>query len=303
MADFLTLENLVDECERGLKQYGGAKSDLIKNMINMVYLTEILAVDTVYPLHWLLDFDDTLASKAPANISAITLADPGVITTDAAHGFVANDVVSIYSIVGTTQLNNRMFKVATAPSTTTLTLIDIDGVDAISSSAYTAWSSGGVINHRGLTLATTGKDVERIIRCSWHGEDDMELVTDDDLEEDTQWWDDSTTRPEKYYHRKSYTAAGVEVNHLLWFACADQAYDLRYWFIKRPAKLTDDAHVPLLPPKFHYAIVAGVMTRLGKDPVQTESTGVWPQLYMAQLEALKQFNRKWYKEHEHFLHP
>ena len=100
MADFLTFANLVDECERGLKQYGGAKADLVKSMINMVYQNEILVADSMYPMFWMVDHDDTLASKASSDISAITAADPGVITTSAVHGLVANDIISIYDIVG-----------------------------------------------------------------------------------------------------------------------------------------------------------------------------------------------------------
>ena len=299
MADFLTFANLVDECERILKQYGGAKGDLIKNAINMVYLNEILAVDNLYPLHWLVDFDDTLASKAPSVITGITGADPGVLTTSAVHGLAVNDIVSIYSILGMTELNNRTYKVATVPTTTTLTVIDLDSVDAIATDGYTTYVSGGVINHRGIPLSTSGKDVQRILRCKWHGEDDMKKIDAEKLEEGTSYWDDSTNLPRHYYHRKKYTTAGVESNYLLWFEAADAAYDLRYWFELRPGKLTDDAHVPLLPPAFHNTIVAGVVTRLAEQGVQVENQAMWPSIYQAQLEQLKQSNRKWYRENKH----
>jgi len=303
MAEFLTLANLVDECERNLKQFGGAKDALIKHTINMVYLNEMLTIDNIYPLYWLVDFDDTLASKEPSVITAITAADPGVITTSAAHGLAADDIISIYDIVGMTELNNRMFRVETVPTTTTIDVIDIDGLDAIDTSGYTTYVSGGVINHRGIPLATTGKNVQRLLRCKWHGEEDMALITDEQLEESIVYWDSSTELPSRYYHRKKYTTAGVESNDLLWFQCADDTYDLRYWFELRPSKLTDDAHVPLLPPQFHYAIVAGVLTRLAKGRTQVENPSAWGSIYTAQLEQLKQFNRKWYNENKHFLTP
>jgi len=303
MADFLTLANMVDECERALKQYGGAKDALVKHMINMVYLNEILVADNLYPFYWLIDFDDTLASKAPSIITGITGADPGVITTSAAHTLAAGDIISIYEIVGMTELNNRMFRVNTAPTATTLTLIDIDEVDAIDTSGYTAYVSDGIINHRGIPLSTTGKDVQRILRCKWHGENEMELATSEEVEENITWWDNTTELPTYYYHRKKYSTAGVESNHLLWFKCADDVYDLRYWFELRPSKLEADADVPLLPPQFHYAIVAGVLTRLAEQAVQVENQVIWPNIYMAQLEQLKQFNRKWYVENQHFLKP
>ena len=299
MADFLTFANLVDECERGLKDYGSAKIDLIKHMINMVYLDEMLVVDNLYPLYWLVDFDDTLASKDPLVITAATQADPGVFTTDAAHGRAAGDIESVYDIVGMTEMNNRMVRVSEALTATTLTFIDIDGLDAIDTSDMSKYVSGGVINHRGIPLATTGKNVQRILKCKWHGEGDMTEITEDELEKDTYWWDSDTSRPERYYHRKKFTSAGVESNHLLWFVGADDAYDLRYWFEVRPPKLVDDANVPLLPPQFHYAIVAGVLTRLAEQNVQVENRAIWPGIYTAQLEQLKQFNRKWYIGNQH----
>ena len=303
MADFLTFANLVDECERGIKFYGGSKIDLVKHMINMVYLNEMLTVDNLHPLHWLVDFDDTLASKAPSVITGITAADPGVITTSAVHGLAAGDIISIYSIAGMTELNNRMFRVNSAPSTTTIDLIDIDGLDEISTSAYTTYVSDGVINHRGIPLATTGKNVQRILKCMWHGEEPMTPITYDELEKYEDWWDESTELPSRYYLRKKYTTAGVESNHLLWFHGADAAYDLRYWFELRPTKLVDDDSVPLLPNQFHYAIVAGVLMRFAEQGVQVENQVIWPSIYSAQLEQLKQFNRKFYMENKHFLQP
>ncbi len=303
MADFLTFANLVTECERALKQYGGAKADLVKNTINMVYLNEMLVIDNLHPLYWLVDFDDTLTSKAPSVITGITQADPGVITTEDVHGLVAGDITSIYSILGMTELNNRMLRVATAPTTSTLTVIDIDEVDAIDTSGYTTYVSDGVINHRGIPLSTSGKDVQRILRCKWHGEEPMALITEAELEETTVWWDSSTELPSRYYHRKKYTTAGAESNHLLWFNSADAAYDLRYWFELRPPKLVEDAAVPLLPPQFHYTIVAGVLTRLAEQAVQVENQVIWPSVYGAQLEQLKQFNRKWHRENKHYLTP
>lgn len=294
----LTLADLVDECERALKQFGGTKGTILKHMINMVYLNEMLVSDDFHPFYWLVDFDDTLASKAPSVISAITQADPGVITTSAAHGLAVDDIISIYDIVGMTELNNRMFAVNAVPSTTTLSLIDIDGLDAIDTTSLTAYSSGGVINQRGTLLNPSGKNVQRILECKWHGEKRMSPITIKELEDTTAFWDSSTSRPSRYYHRKKYSAAGGENNHLLWFAGCDAAYDLRYWYVMQPNKLINDSDVPLLPPQFHYAIVAGVLTRMAEFSVQVENQVIWPAIYQAQIEQLKQFNRKWYAETE-----
>ena len=73
---------------------------------------------------------------------------------------------------------------------------------------------------------------------------------------------------------------------------AAQYKDLRYWLEKRPARLTADANVPLLPPIFHHAIVAGTITRLAESNVQVENQVVWPGVYQMQLRAIVAHNRR-----------
>jgi len=297
MADYLTFQNLIDEVQRAVKATGGSIASLIEHVINMVYLNEMMMADDLYPLHWMVDFDDSLASVAPATITGISIAALGVITTDAAHGLVAGDIVSIHNIVGTTQLNNRIFRVNTAPSTVTLTLIDLDAGTAVNTSAMTAWSSGGTIHHRGLTLATTGKAVQSILACKWHDEGKMDPIDIKEIEDKNSAMSDSTSRPARYYHRKAFTATGTEINQLLWLQGADAAYDLRYWFEKRATKLATAAtDVPLLPPQLQYGIVAGAVMRLSQSGVEVETPLVWPGIYTAQIAALLSFNRKFYEK-------
>ena len=298
MADYLTLANLTTEIQRAVKATKGSIAGLIEHVINMVYLNEMMVADDLYPFFWMVDFDDTLKSVAPATISGITIASPGVITTAAAHGLAVGDLVSIYNIVGTTQLNNRTYRVGTTPLTTTLTLIDLDAGTAINTSAMTAWTSGGTIHHRGLTLATTGKAVQKLLTCRWHGQGIMEPIDIKEIEDTNSAMSDSTARPSRYYHRKQFTAAGAEVNQLLWFQGADAAYDLRYWFEKRATKLVTAAtDVPLLPPQFHYGIVAGAVMRLSQSGVEVETPMIWPGIYTAHIAALRSFNRKYYEKH------
>jgi hypothetical protein len=56
--------------------------------------------------------------------------------------------------------------------------------------------------------------------------------------------------------------------------------------------------VPLLPPIFHDTIISGAIVRLAENNVQVENAVIWPGIYKAQLDALKTFNRKYYKEHD-----
>ena len=296
MTDFLTFQNLIDEVERGVKVSGGSKLELIKAVINQVYLNEILTADTLYPPFWLVTFDDTLNSVAPATITAITKANPGVLTTGT-HGLAIGDIVYIHSIVGMVELNNRFFKVDTVPSSTTLTLIDLDGTTPVDTTDFTIYESAGTIQHRGKTLTTTGKDVQKILKAKWSGQGaDMSPFTWEDVESDSTLISTTAGVPSKFIHRKTYSTAGVEENSMVWFPGADAAYDLRYWMqIRAPRLVTAASDVPLLPPQFHQTIVAGAITRLAESPILVEAgLGVWATMYKQQIQNLINFNRDYY---------
>lgn len=297
MADYLTFQNIIDEVQRAVKATGGSIESLIKHTINMVYLNELLASDDLYPLFWLTDFDDSLKAKAPATITGITKAAPGVITA-AAHGFAAGDLITIYGLSEMTQLNNRTFRVSsTGLATNTFSITDLEASGDISTSSYTAETTGGKAHHRGLTLATSGKNVQKILKCKFNDEDILEPISIDEIENVNSAMSDSTSRPTRYYHRKSFTATGTEVNQLLWFQASDDSYDLRYWFEKRPSKLeTVGTDVPLLPPQLQYGIVAGAVMRLSQSGVEVETPLVWPGVYKSHVMALISFNRKFYEK-------
>jgi len=292
MADYLTFLNIINEVQRGLKLKATAKLDLIKMIINMVYLDEVMACDSLYPFFWLRKMDDSLASKAPTTITAINQSSPGDVAT--AHSFVTDDIVSLYNVGGMTEINNRLFR-AVRTDGSALTLKDLEG-NAIDTTGYTAYTSGGTVHHRGLTLATTSIDVQKILHAKWHDKGEMTSITSEETEEKNSYLSDSTSRPKRYLHKKSFTAAGAETNQLIWFPASDDAYDLRYWAEIRVAKMANDTDVPLLPPQFHHAIVAGALVRLAESEVQVENQVVWPGVYAAQLKALKSFNREFYEQ-------
>ena len=294
MADFMTFAELYAAVEEAVSQ-SGSKRDLVKSAINMVYLNEMLEADDLFPMFWMRRLDDSLAAKAPATITGITAASPPVVTA-AAHGFTDGDLVSIYNVAGMIEVNNRTLIVDDAAANT-FSLDTEDDVDVVGA-GYTAYTSGGTAHHRGLKLATTGINVQRILKAAWHDEIRMETITPLQLEEQKKWWDDNTSRPLRWLQKKLYTAAGVETNQLWWFPCADQAYDLRLYVLTRATRLSADGDVPILPPQFHDTIVAGAITRLIESDVQVENAIVWPSIYKMQMSNLLDFNRKWYKENE-----
>lgn len=93
------------------------------------------------------------AAPVTKNITAITAANPGVITS-AAHGFTNGNVVYIDNIVGMTELNKTFWKVYGATATT-FQLQPLNGGSPLStSSGYTAYVSGGTIEAAYATGST-----------------------------------------------------------------------------------------------------------------------------------------------------
>lgn len=88
--------------------------------------------------------------ETPKTITAITNANPGVVTSNA-HGFSNGDWVFLDGIVGMTELNNKTFIVANKTANN-FQLTDLDG-NAINTTAYAAYTSGGTAA-RLFTLVT-----------------------------------------------------------------------------------------------------------------------------------------------------
>jgi hypothetical protein len=79
--------------------------------------------------------------ESTKTITGITSADPGVVTTSGAHGYLDGEEVQINAVIGMTELNGRNFKVANKTATT-FELQDMDSVD-YDTSGLTAYGSAG----------------------------------------------------------------------------------------------------------------------------------------------------------------
>lgn len=289
----MLFSEIYGEIEAAIKAPKGSKRALVKAMCNMVYF-EILSSDDLYTMFWLRCLVDSYKAKAPVDITGISKTNPGVFDV-VEHGFVADDIVTAYNVEGMTEVNIRTFKVNTVPSDDTLTLKTIEGT-ALNTTDFTTYDSGGKLLHRGITLST---NIELIIgNPEWHDEDEMIEISDTELVEDSSlYWDDSPSRPERFQHRKQYIS-NAEVNEIWFFQGSDAAYDLRFWAEKIVPELSADSDVPQMPTKFHRTIVAGVITRLKESKVQVEAGIVWPQLYKLGLDAIREFNHKYYQQND-----
>lgn len=294
MSNFLTFQNIYESVMLAIGDAQYSRAAEVKAIVNMVYLNEILQCDDLYPLFWLVESDVSKLSKVRATATAVTKANPPVVSA-AAHGFASGDIVTAYGVTGMPELDYQTL-VVVKDSANAFHLHDFSGAN-LDASAYTAAGTAGYFHHRGVSLT----NCQKLISANWHGYDKgMSFIGPDQLEEQTSWLDESMSRPTKVMHKQVYTAAGAQIDYLLWYQAADAAYHLRVWYVKQPDTLVNASDVPLLPPQFHNAIIAGAVMRLGVNAVQVEAGVVWPSVYKSTLDAIRTFNRRWWEENKSF---
>lgn len=137
----------------GMKFVGKAyKSDYPVRLIRFTFNTEQTYVLEFGHLYIRVIKDGGYVLEADKNITAITQASPGVITSNA-HGFANGDWVYIAGVGGMTQLNGDTFEVANVTANT-FTLKDIYSGLAVDTTSYGAYTSGGTAS-RYYTITTT----------------------------------------------------------------------------------------------------------------------------------------------------
>lgn len=142
-----TLENFTVLPHGGARKRSGTKFVVEqKNATDTVILVPFqYNVEQSYMLQfgpsyvWFLK-DQGIITHSSKAITAITKADPGVVTS-AGHGFSNGDRLILTGISGMTDLNNRQVIVASA-TTDTFALTDKDGVN-IDTSSYTTYTADG----------------------------------------------------------------------------------------------------------------------------------------------------------------
>lgn len=89
--------------------------------------------------------DHGLITQTPQAITAVTKANPGVVTYSGADTFANGDHIIISDVVGMHQLNGREFKVANVNTgANTFELQDFNGAN-VNTSGYSTYTSGGTV--------------------------------------------------------------------------------------------------------------------------------------------------------------
>lgn len=293
MANYLAYSDIFGNVCRAIGDLNQSRLEEVKAMINMVYLNEICVCDELRPLPWLLDLIDDVVTKDEADLTGITKADPGVVTS-AAHGFADGDIVQYGTVTGMTELSKR-HAVVTNKAADTYELYDLAG-DKINTSSYGAVGTAGTAYHRGVTLS---KNYRRIFAFNFRNYSiPMEPIGIEELEKNTGWYDtDTSSKPSRYLHKEYASTAGTETQRLLWFTLPDDNYYARIWGEKIPVRLSSDTDVPILPARFHDTIVSGSIARMVQyGEVQIENAVIWPGLYKMHINAIRDESRDWWRK-------
>ena len=151
-----TLKNVLIHNAGGASKRPGSKyvgevkdSSLATRLIEFTFSTTQTYIIEMGNLYMRFYSDNGRVTEDDVTITGVSQADPAEVTA-AGHGYSNGDWVVITGVVGMTELNGKVFKVANSGVTFTLTNTDDTAID---STAYTAYTSGGTVN-KVLEVAT-----------------------------------------------------------------------------------------------------------------------------------------------------
>lgn len=223
---------------------------------------EIFTLGGFQPLAWARQEYDELFTRAVAEISAITKANPGVITADSLdpdlssdHGFQTGDIAFIRGIDGMDRLNDRYF-LATRASATTLTLTQLDGQNAINTTDYDTYNGGGAVYHAGIkipasTLEPSTGNYQWKIKRIWKALFDSQPA--DPIAEEAVKSDTSLNmpggRPQRWmYWRHSYDDPSSYDHYIRFWPFSNNRYNIQINIEKSFPDLSNWTSATVYPP-------------------------------------------------------
>ena len=229
-------------------------------------MREINQLGETKPMFWNQEVYDELFTRYYASISAISQADPGVITADSIdpdlsddHGFQDDDFGYIAGIGGMERLNERLPRLTRA-SATTITLQTLDSKDDIDTGDYEEYDSGGTIYHAGLVLPastiqpTDSWTIERVYDVQFDLQPGCEPITEQMAKQGG--WLQTGGMPRKWRYQQ-YTYSTFETDNtehfLFWYPFPSQKYNIRIFIEKTYPDMSvwDKLTYPPCPAKIH----------------------------------------------------
>jgi len=253
------------------------RTQLVENAIIEADLA-LHGCDSLMSLAWHIETYSGVRTVAPADISAITAADPGVITADSrdddvdGHGFhnhsTIRDIVVIQGIDGTEELNDRLFLVEYIDADT-FSLKSFDGLDNdIVTTSLTAYSDGGTIYHCGFVLdtatiltGTTAWTIKNLLPSPTFDGHPTDPIDEAKVLHEAHIWQSGSyaQRPLRWREWKNMTAANTYAHYLLWYPPANWDYSVTIPYEKEIPSISawSTTTYPFHPSELHQSIVTG----------------------------------------------
>lgn len=149
-------------------------------------------------------------------ITAVTLANPGVITS-VGHGYLGGEIIIIEGVGGTIQLNSRTYEVVYI-NANTFSLKDYTTGTAVNTAAYTAFTAGGYASDTGLLPAAVAFYEGRLFMGGM-------------LDNPTQFIGSQSPDPTDGTPRPDVFTAGTDADDAVYFSIADGEVNAIRWLI------------------------------------------------------------------------
>jgi hypothetical protein len=317
MASQISTTDLVKKAKQFITS--DAKDPVLRALIRTAVINadrELREADSLSPLAWDIVPYDELRTCTYAKISAITQASPGVITAASVdsditgHGFHNNssyhqDIVLIDGITGMEELNGRFFLLEYLGATT-FSLKSLDGITAINTSGYTAYSSGGSVYHAGFVLKTatiltgiTTWDFKRVIPSPTFDGYPTKPIAEQLVKGSRSWTDfNQARRPVRFRYWRNMTAATTSSHYLFWYPVCNQQYNVMVPYQKEVPDISTWAGstYPFHPPEAHDCLWHGALAILvGENTRMKRSSEKFIAIKMEILFAEK-WMRQWAKD-------
>ena len=270
---------------------------------------EIRDIDRPSPLAWLRESYNALFTRTYAEISAITQADPGVITAESLdedidddHGFSEDDIVFAAGIDGMDELNMRLYRFVKLSATTGSLKQLNDQIDVVTTN-YDEYSSGGYIYHAGIKIPNSTIEPSNSDDWDWLIHDvfgvTFDLKPSDPISEEAQLADaqqfSPSGRPRRWrYARYGYGNISSSPEHFLHFTPTGGRHNIGLQIEKSYPDLSTwsgSGYSPH-PPEVHDAIWHRALSNLATNAERQQRST--EQRVAAHIEVL--FAQTWHRK-------